>query len=82
MKHATGWKRKLTELATGKVLFDECMDRHTSIGVGGRIDALVFPESVAELAKLVAVMRAESDPRLLRGQLAPTSSSATRGSAA
>jgi len=62
MQHTTDWKRKLKELATGKVLFDECMDRHTSIGVGGRADALVFPESVAELGKLVAVMRAESIP--------------------
>jgi UDP-N-acetylmuramate dehydrogenase len=59
MKQATGWKRKLTELATGKVLFDECMDRHTSIGVGGRADALVFPESVAELGEIVAFLRAE-----------------------
>jgi len=59
MKQATGWKRKLTELATGKVLFDECMDRHTSIGVGGRADALVFPESVAELGRIVAFLRAE-----------------------
>lgn len=62
MQHMTEWKRKLTEMATGKVLFDECMDRHTSIGVGGRADALVFPESVAEMGKLVAVMRAESIP--------------------
>ena len=38
------------------------MDRHTSIGVGGRADALVFPESVAELGKLVAMMRAEGIP--------------------
>jgi UDP-N-acetylmuramate dehydrogenase len=59
MKQATRWKRKLTELATGKVLFDECMDRHTSIGVGGRADALVFPESVAELGEIVAFLRAE-----------------------
>ena len=62
MKQATGWKRKLTELATGKVLFDECMDRHTSIGVGGRADALVFPESVAEMGGIVAFLRAEGIP--------------------
>jgi len=62
MRHATGWKRKLTELATGKVLFDECMDRHTSIGVGGRADALVFPEGVGELGRLVAFLRAEGIP--------------------
>jgi UDP-N-acetylmuramate dehydrogenase len=59
MQHASEWKKKLTELATGKVLFDECMDRHTSIGVGGRTDALVFPESVAELGRIVSFLRAE-----------------------
>ncbi|MGE5855579.1 MAG: UDP-N-acetylmuramate dehydrogenase [Syntrophaceae bacterium] len=62
MQHATEWKKKLTELATGKVLFDECMDRHTSIGVGGRADALVFPESVAGLGRIVAFLRAEGIP--------------------
>jgi len=59
MKHATEWKRKLAELATGKVLFDECMDRHTSIGVGGPADALAFPESAAEMGRIVAFLRAE-----------------------
>ena len=59
MQHASEWKRKLAEMATGKVLFDECMYRHTSIGVGGRADALVFPESVAELGRIVAFLRAE-----------------------
>jgi UDP-N-acetylmuramate dehydrogenase len=62
MQHATEWKRRLKELAAGKVLFDECMDRHTSIGVGGRADALVFPESAAEFGKLVALLRAEGIP--------------------
>jgi UDP-N-acetylmuramate dehydrogenase len=59
MKHATGWRKKLSEIATGKVLFDECMDRHTSIGVGGRADALAFPESAAEMGRIVAFLRAE-----------------------
>ena len=62
MQHTTEWKRELKKLTTGKVLFDECMDRHTSIGVGGRADALVFPETVAELGKLVVVLRAEGIP--------------------
>jgi len=67
MKHAAGWRRRLTELATGKVLFDECMNRHTSIGVGGRADALAFPESVAELGRLVAMLRAEDVPLFFVG---------------
>ena len=57
--HEQEWRSQLKELASGKVLFDECMDRHTSIGVGGRADALVFPESVAELGRIVAFLRAE-----------------------
>jgi len=57
--HEQEWRRQLKALASGKVLFDECMDRHTSIGVGGRADALVFPESVAELGRIVAFLRAE-----------------------
>jgi UDP-N-acetylmuramate dehydrogenase len=60
--HEPEWRRKLRELATGKVLFDECMDRHTSIGVGGRADAVAFPESAAELGRLVALLRAEGIP--------------------
>lgn len=60
--HEPEWKRKLRELATGTVLFDECMARHTSIGVGGRADALVVPESAVELGRLVALLRAEGIP--------------------
>ncbi len=59
MKHATDRRKRLTEIATGKVLFDECMDRHTSIGVGGPADALAFPESAAEMGRVVAFLRAE-----------------------
>jgi UDP-N-acetylmuramate dehydrogenase len=62
MQHEPEWRKHLRELVKGKILFDECMDRHTSIGVGGRADALVFPESVAELGKLVAMVRAEGIP--------------------
>jgi UDP-N-acetylmuramate dehydrogenase len=61
MKRTPDWRRRLKELAT-TVLFDECMDRHTSIGVGGRADALVFPESVAGLGRIVAFLRAEWIP--------------------
>jgi UDP-N-acetylmuramate dehydrogenase len=65
--HEQGWRQELKRLATGKVLFDECMDRHTSIGVGGRADALVFPENAAELGKLVALLRAGGVPVFFLG---------------
>ena len=60
--HEQGWRKQLRELATGKVLFDECMDRHTSIGVGGRADALVVPESAVDLGRIVALLRAGGVP--------------------
>jgi UDP-N-acetylmuramate dehydrogenase len=67
MKLGLDWRKELGSLMTGKVLFDECMDRHTSIGVGGRADALVFPESAAEMGKLVALLRAEGLPVFFLG---------------
>jgi len=57
--HEPNWKKELRNLAKGKVLFDEGMDRHTSSGVGGRADALAFRESAAEMGRLVAFLRAE-----------------------
>ncbi len=60
--HDPEYRKKLRELVKGKVLFDECMDRHTSIGVGGRTDALAFPESVPELGKLVVALRSKGIP--------------------
>jgi UDP-N-acetylmuramate dehydrogenase len=62
MQHKTDWRKELASLVRGKILFDECMDRHTSIGVGGLADALVFPESVAALGRLVSFLRTETIP--------------------
>jgi UDP-N-acetylmuramate dehydrogenase len=67
MKLGPDWRKELTSLVKGKILFDECMDRHTSIGVGGRADALIFPENVAELGKLVALLRAGGVPVFFLG---------------
>ena len=38
------WRGELRKRMAGEILFDEPAERHTSIGVGGRIDALCFPE--------------------------------------
>jgi len=43
-------------LITGAVLFDEPMSRHTSMGVGGPADALVFPGCKEELKNTVAYL--------------------------
>jgi len=52
------FREELRKLISGEILFDEPADRHTSIGVGGRIDAFAFPESEEEIARLVAFLRA------------------------
>ncbi len=58
------WRGELRERMAGKILFDEPAEGHTSIGVGGRIDALCFPESEGELASVVAFLRARGIPFL------------------
>ncbi len=47
----------MKELVSGEVLFDEPMNRHTSIGVGGKADALLFPKKREELGQIIARLR-------------------------
>ncbi len=56
MDHGS-FREKLKELVSGEVLFDEPMKRHTSIGVGGKADALVFPKKREELEQIIACLR-------------------------
>ncbi len=51
------FQQKLEGIVSGKVFFDEPMDRHTSIGVGGIADVLIFPSSIKELGQLVAYFK-------------------------
>lgn len=48
------FRDKTGSMVTGRVLFDEPMSMHTSMGVGGRVDALIFPDTVGELKKLIS----------------------------
>ncbi|MBU2055131.1 MAG: UDP-N-acetylmuramate dehydrogenase [Proteobacteria bacterium] len=64
MDEAEDFRDSLRNIVNGEALFDEPADRHTSLGVGGRIDALVFPESEAEIARLVAFLRSNRIPFL------------------
>lgn len=51
-------RRALRKLVpAGKVLFDEPLDRYTSMGVGGKADIMVFPENAEEIVKIVAYFR-------------------------
>lgn len=52
-------RQKISEMMPGRVLFDEPMSRHTSIGVGGPADILAFPESIEELTGLISCLRKE-----------------------
>ena len=51
------FRGELRQRMTGKILFDEPAGRHTSIGVGGGIDALLFPEDEGELTEVVGFLR-------------------------
>jgi len=51
------FQEKLESLVSGKVFFSEPMDRHTSIGVGGMADVLIFPSSIEELGQLISYLR-------------------------
>jgi UDP-N-acetylmuramate dehydrogenase len=51
------FRGELRKRMTGKILFDEPAGRHTSIGVGGEIDALLFPEDEGELTDVVDFLR-------------------------
>ncbi len=48
-------RRALEALLGSRVVFDAPLARHTSVGVGGPADALAVPQSLDELAALVAL---------------------------
>jgi UDP-N-acetylmuramate dehydrogenase len=58
------WHEKLRKKVSGEIRFDEPADRHTSIGVGGRIDCLVFPKDPAEITATIAFLRTRRIPYL------------------
>ena len=58
------FRGELRQRMAGRILFDEPAGRHTSIGIGGRIDALLFPENEPELAQVVAFLRERQTPFL------------------
>lgn len=56
------FRRILENMVSGKVLFDEPTERHTSIGVGGRTDALLYPHSRDELRQIISCLRKSDIP--------------------
>jgi len=61
------FQQKLKEMTTGPVLFNERLDRYTSLRVGGMAGAMVYPQSVEELGKLVLFFRETGHPFLVVG---------------
>ena len=51
------FQEELKNMTPGTVLFDEPTDRYTSIGVGGRADVMVFPQSAEELIRVVSYLQ-------------------------
>jgi UDP-N-acetylmuramate dehydrogenase len=62
-----GAKERLLRLLGSDVRFDEPMARHTSLRVGGPADALVYPESEAQLKAVLQWARDTGTPYLVIG---------------
>ena len=58
------FRGELRQQMSGEILFDEPAGRHTSIGVGGEIDALLFPEDERELTRVIGYLRRRQVPFL------------------
>jgi UDP-N-acetylmuramate dehydrogenase len=58
------FRGELRQRLSGEILFDEPAGRHTSIGVGGPIDALLFPEDEREITEVVHFLRRRQVPFL------------------
>jgi UDP-N-acetylmuramate dehydrogenase len=62
-----GLRKKIENMVSGRVLFDEPMRNHTSMGVGGKVDILFYPRSVKEVETAVSLLVAEDIPFLAVG---------------
>ncbi len=56
------FREKLESIVSGKILFDEPMCRHTSIGVGGIADVLIFPRDIEVLSQVISYLKDSSVP--------------------
>jgi len=58
------FRGELRQRMSGEILFDEPAGRHTSIGVGGGIDAVLFPEDEGEITNVIGYLRRRQVPFL------------------
>jgi UDP-N-acetylmuramate dehydrogenase len=64
MSETEDWRAEIRRRTTAEIRLDEEASRHTSIGVGGRIDAIVFPRSEEELVRIVRFLKEARIPFL------------------
>lgn len=60
-------ERRLSETVEGRVAADEPISRHTTLGVGGPADIMVFPRSEAELRGVLRLVAENTVPLLVLG---------------
>jgi len=57
-------RERLEAACPGRVLYDEPLARHTSMGVGGPADAMIFPADLDELARCLRCLHEAGVPAL------------------
>jgi UDP-N-acetylmuramate dehydrogenase len=62
-------KEVLSNIFTGKILYDEPMSLHTSLAVGGNADALVFIENEDQLVQAMRMLREKEINIFIAGNL-------------
>lgn len=60
-------KEELKSLLKGKISFDAPMAKYTSLGVGGRADALVFPQDEEDLREILQFAKERAIPYYILG---------------
>ena len=60
-------KGELKSLVKGKISFDAPMAKYTSLGVGGRADALVFPQDEEDLREILQFAKERAIPYYILG---------------
>lgn len=60
--------KELKSLIKGKISFDIPMAKHTSLGVGGRADALAFPEDEEDLRTILQFAKERAIPYYVLGR--------------
>ena len=58
-------------LFKGEMTFDEPLSRHTSLGIGGPVDIMVFPEDPLSLKNVLLVAEKERIPVFVIGAGTP-----------